>query len=207
MSRSFPFIKPCLLCEQTRPPAGKGWLHETKLDGWRGQLHKCEGRVRLYSKKGKDLSFRFVDIVRAVTLLPVDNVVLDGEVTALDAEGRPDFEALQAADANYLTSFWAFDLLRANEEDLRSLPLSARKARLAELLSHTECVHLRYSESFDDAEALLKACASLRLEGIVSKKRDASYRSGPCHNWIKIKTRVWREANRERWKLFEREIS
>jgi hypothetical protein len=74
------------------------------------------------------------------------------------------------------------------------LELAARKARFAELLSGTECAHVRYSESFDGAEALLKACASMGLEGIVSKRRDAPYRSGPCHSWIKIKTRVWREA-------------
>ena len=93
--RSFPFIKPCLPSSRTLPPEGPGWLHEVKLDGWRGQLHKCGGVVRLYSKRGNDLGFRFPDLARAVSRLPIDDVILDGEITALDAEGLPNFEALQ----------------------------------------------------------------------------------------------------------------
>jgi len=82
-----------------------------KLDGWRGQLHKCGGEVRLYSKRGNDIGYRFPDVVRAAAVLPVGNVILDGEITALDGEGLPNFEALQWADRDYLPVFWAFDLM------------------------------------------------------------------------------------------------
>jgi bifunctional non-homologous end joining protein LigD len=129
---------------------------------------------------------------------------LDGEITALDGQGLPDFGALQKADKNSLQSFWAFDLLRTGNVDLRSLPLEKRKAKLQELCT-ANTPELPYSESFDDAEALLKVSAGMGLEGIVSKKRDSSYRSGPSQSWLKIKTSAWREANRERWKLFERQ--
>jgi bifunctional non-homologous end joining protein LigD len=143
--------------------------------------------------------------VQAISRLPIDNVIFDGEITALDGDGLPNFEALQRADRNYLQAFWSFDLLWSGENDLRTLPLKKRKSRLRDLLSQTDDIHLRYSESFDDANRLLEEAVCLGLEGIVSKKRNSAYRSGPSPNWIKVKTALWREANRERWKLFQRQ--
>ena len=93
MLRSFPFIKPCLLARRIQPPKGVEWLHEVKLDGWRGQLHKCDGQVRLYIKRGNDLDYRFPALVQAISRLAIDNVILDGEITALNGTGLPDFEA------------------------------------------------------------------------------------------------------------------
>ena len=205
MPRSFPFIKPCAPSSQNELPDGPRWLHEVKLDGWRGQLHRCDGSVRLYSKRGNDLGFRFPDLVRAVASLPVGDVILDGEITALDHQGLPNFEALQRARRDYLHAFWAFDLLRVGKRDLRMLPLEERKARLADLLTGTDSAHVRYSESFEDGQALLKAAIGLGLEGVVSKKRGSPYRSGPCRDWVKVKIAIWREANRERWSLLQRQ--
>ena len=203
--RSFPFIKPCAPSRRHEPPGGPRWLHEVKLDGWRGQFHRCDGSVRLYSKRGNDLSFRFPDLVRAIASLPVGDVILDGEITALDHQGLPNFEALQRAHRDYLHTFWAFDLLRVGKRDLRMLPLEERKANLANLLTGTNSTHVRYSESFEDGRALLEAAIGLGLEGVVSKKRSSPYRSGPCRDWVKVKSAVWREANRERWSLFQRQ--
>lgn len=205
MLHSFPFINPCIPSQRNRPPERLSWLHEVKLDGWRGQFHRCNGKARLYSKRGKDLGFRFPDLVRLIEPLLIDDVILDGEITALDPQGLPNFEALQRADRSYLHTFWAFDLLRVGECDLRQQPLDERKAKLANLLSGTNSVHVRLSESFEDGQALLEAATALGLEGIVSKKRASTYRSGPCHQWVKIKSSVWRDANQERWKLFERQ--
>jgi bifunctional non-homologous end joining protein LigD len=202
--RSFPFFKPCIPFQRSWPPDGLGWLHEVKLDGWRGQLHRCDGAVRLYSKRGNDLGFRFPDLVRSAAGLPVGDVILDGEITALDRHGLPNVEALQRADRDYPRTFWAFDLLRIGKCDLRGVPLEERKAKLADLLGGTDSDHVRYSESFEDAQALLHAAMGLGLEGVVSKKCSSAYRSGPCHSWVKVKTVQWRDANRERWKLFER---
>ena len=201
---SFPFIEPCIPSQRNQPPAGLFWLHEVKLDGWRGQFHRCDGVVRLYSKRGNDLGFRFPDLVRSVTGLPIGDVILDGEITALDDQGLPNFEALRRGDCDYLHTFWAFDLLRLGKCDLRGLALEERKARLADLLCGADSVHVRYSESFGDGQALLKAATRLGLEGVVSKKRGSAYHSGPCHEWAKIKSRAWRDANRDRRKLFER---
>jgi bifunctional non-homologous end joining protein LigD len=201
---SFPFIEPCIPSQRNQPPLGLRWLHEVKLDGWRGQFHRCDSVARLYSKRGNDLSFRFPDLVRSVASLPLGDVILDGEITALDHQGLPNFKALQRGDCDYLHAFWAFDLLRIGKCDLRGVALEERKARLADVLSGANSVHLRYSESFEDGQALLKAATRLGLEGVVSKKRGYAYRSGRCHEWVKVKSAEWRDANRERWKLFER---
>jgi ATP-dependent DNA ligase len=116
----------------------------------------------------------------------------------LNAKGLLDFEALQRSGKQAMQTFWAFDLLRSGEEDLRSQALVERKARLAELIGTQLNPHLRYVEHFEDGEALLEAGARLGLGGIVSKKREAPYRSGPSHAWITIKTSAWREAKQER---------
>lgn len=203
MGYAFSFIKPCMPASRSRPPAGDAWLHEIKLDGWRGQLHKSGSLVRLYSKRGKDLSFRFPDIVAAAAHLPIGDVVLDGEITALNTKGLPDSEALQRSDKQAIQTFWAFDLLRSGEEDLRSQPLVERKARLAEVIGTQLNPHLRYVEHFEDGEALLEAGARLGLGGIVSKKRDALYRSGPSHVWLTIKTSAWRDATQDRGKSIQ----
>jgi bifunctional non-homologous end joining protein LigD len=98
---------------------------------------------------------------------------------------------------------WVFDLLVFNGRDLRPQPLVRRQARLQVLLERFGCPTVRTFETFEDGLALLCAAEERRLEGVVSKRRDAPYRSGDCRDWRKIKTTAWREANRERWRLFE----
>ena len=99
---------------------------------------------------------------------------------------------------------WCFDLLSVSGKDVRHEPLEERRARLEGLLAGAHGDLLRFSEAFDDAEKLLAAALELGLEGIVSKKRDQPYRSGKNLGWIKVKTAAWREANRDRWEMFER---
>ena len=98
---------------------------------------------------------------------------------------------------------WTFDLLHHNGRDLRELALIERKARLEVLILAANANWLHYSESFDDGIELLKAADRLNLEGIVSKRRDATYRSGKQCDWIKVKCEAGRAANQERWRLFE----
>ena len=98
---------------------------------------------------------------------------------------------------------WAFDLLHHNGRDLRELPLLERKARLEKLILAANANWLHYSASFDDGLELLKAADRMNLEGIVSKRREAPYRSGKQSDWLKVKCAAWREANKERWRLFE----
>jgi len=98
---------------------------------------------------------------------------------------------------------WVFDLLALNGLDWRPRPLVKRQARLQTLLERFGCPAISLSESFEDGLALLRVAEQRGLEGVVSKRRDAPYRSGECRDWRKIKTTAWCEANRERWKLFE----
>jgi bifunctional non-homologous end joining protein LigD len=99
---------------------------------------------------------------------------------------------------------WLFDLLELDGRDFRALPLGQRRQRLEDLLRlQPPGSPFRYSESFDDPAALLAAADRLGLEGIVSKRLDAPYRSGHRPEWVKVKTETWRKANRERWRLFD----
>ena len=98
---------------------------------------------------------------------------------------------------------WAFDLLAFNGRDLRLQPLVKRQAVLQALLERFGCPAVSLSEPFEDGLALLRVAEQRGLEGIVSKRRDAPYKSGECRDWRKVKTATWREANRERWRLFE----
>jgi bifunctional non-homologous end joining protein LigD len=132
--------------------------------------------------------------------MPVRAAIIDAELTACDASGMPDFTAL-LRKPDYIC-VWCFDLLSINDKDLRPLPYRERKARLESLVNRSGDDHIRYSEHFEDPEALLKACARMKLEGIVSKRADASYRSGPSKDWIKVKCPAWREENAWRGEFF-----
>jgi len=99
---------------------------------------------------------------------------------------------------------WAFDLLFHNGRDVRELPLVERKDLLMVLIMGAGDDRLRLSDGFDDGVELLAAAERIGLEGVVSKRRDAPYLSGAKCGWIKVKTQAWREANKNRWQLFER---
>jgi bifunctional non-homologous end joining protein LigD len=97
---------------------------------------------------------------------------------------------------------WLFDLLALNGRDLRQHPLHKCQARLRALVHDLDCSAVLASEPFTDGEALMRSAEKYGLEGVVSKLRNSLYQSGPCKDWCKVKTAAWREANRERWRLF-----
>jgi bifunctional non-homologous end joining protein LigD len=198
------FIEPAQPKLRASPPVGDGRLHEVKFDGYRIQLHKFSSTVSLYSKSGSDFRQKFPQFAAAVAQLTVRSCVIDGELTACDARGVPDFRALHFNSRNDVRCVWAFDLLYLNGKDLRPLPLSDRKERLERLISKVREPWLCYCETFPDGATLRKAADRIGLEGIVSKKASAPYRSGSKCDWIKVKCPGWREVNRERWRLFER---
>ena len=197
------FIEPCLPTLQKEPPKRDGWLHEVKFDGWRVQLHLDGREARIFSKSGHDFTDRFPVIAAALVLMPLRAVVLDAELTACDADGMPDFRALLAGETSNLC-VWCFDLLSINGEDLRPLPYRERKARLESLIRRSGDDRICYSEYFADPTLLLKACSRMKLEGIVSKRADAPYRSGPSKDWVKVKCAHWREANQWRAEFFSK---
>jgi bifunctional non-homologous end joining protein LigD len=193
------FIPPQLCRSVDRPPAGGGWGHEIKLDGYRVQLHVRAGKSTCYSRSGLDWTERFRDVASEAARLP--DCIVDSEVVALDEHGRPDFPALQAAlsegRSDRLIAF-CFDLLWVNGEDLRDQPLRARKARLEDVLEHqapSGSSRLRYVDHFEAAgEAVLQSACSMELEGVVSKKLDAPYLSGRSETWTKAKCRGGQEV-------------
>ncbi len=198
-SRKLPEFVPPQLCKLLdRPPAGQGWVHEIKFDGYRMQLRIQKGIGELRTRKGLDWSARFPEITKAAGELP--DAILDGEVVALDQNGAPDFAALQAAIAENKTGelvYFAFDVLFAEDQDLRGLPLLARKERLRESLQGRvgDNSLIRYVEHFDGGgDAVLKSACRMSLEGIVSKKLSAPYRSGRSESWIKAKCRAGHEV-------------
>jgi bifunctional non-homologous end joining protein LigD len=201
----FRFISPCSPIPAKAVPAGDGWLHEVKFDGYRVQAHKVGSRVVMYSRNGQDFTDRFPSIAQLLHELPTKAAVLDGEVVASDPDGRPNFARLHVRWTRPGTiHLWAFDLLAFNGRDLRPQPLVKRQAFLQALLERFGCPAISLSEPFEDGLALLRVAEERGLEGVVSKRRDAPYRSGECRDWRKVKTVAWREANRERWRLFER---
>src|SRR4029077_1211410 len=171
------FVAPQLCISVERPPNGEGWCHEIKFDGYRVQLRVEDGEATLKTRKGLDWTEKFGSIAKEASALP--DVMIDGEIVALDHNGAPHFSTLQAAlsdgDSDSLI-FYAFDLLFAGDEDLRGLPLGDRKARLKKLLGarkHGEN-QVRYVEHFESGgDAILQSACKLELEGIVSKKLDA----------------------------------
>jgi bifunctional non-homologous end joining protein LigD len=193
------FIAP-QLCELVeRPPSGDGWGHEIKFDGYRIQLRVQNEQVTLKTRKGLDWTGKFGAIAREAKSLP--DAIIDGEIVALDENGAPDFTALQAALSEQETDdlvFYGFDLLFDDEADLRRRPLSDRKARLQTLLADHglgEAARIRFVEHLETGgDAVLKSACRLALEGIVSKRLDAPYRSGRTNSWTKAKCRAGHEV-------------
>ncbi|HEX5264702.1 MAG TPA: DNA ligase D [Phenylobacterium sp.] len=192
------FVPPQLAKSVDRPPQGSGWGHEIKFDGYRLQLRLEAGRAALRTRAGLDWTAKFKEIAGDAKDLP--DCLIDGEACALDANGAPDFAALQAALSDGKTGdliFFAFDLLFAEGADLRNLPLGERKARLKALLetSPKSARRIRYVEHFEIAgDAVLQSACRMSLEGIVSKRLDAPYRSDRGETWLKSKCRAGHEV-------------
>lgn len=191
------FIPPQLCKSIISPPSVKGWIHEIKFDGYRIQMRVESGQVSLKTRKGIDWTARFSTIAKAASALP--DVIIDGEICALDTHGAPDFSALQAAISEENTAalvFFAFDLLFEGDVDLRDLPLNKRKSKLETLISNLgQDTRLRFVEHFDtEGDAVLKSACRLSLEGIISKKSDAAYFSGRSNTWVKSKCRSRQEV-------------
>src|SRR5437868_2595704 len=198
------FVPPQLCTSVERPPPGDNWCHEIKFDGYRVQLRVENGAATLKTRKGLDWSHKFAAVVKEAGALP--DVLVDGEIAALDHNGAPDFSSLQAALSDGKTDnllFFAFDLLFANRMDLRSLPLRERKAQLNQLLEARKgkARQIRYVEHFESGgEAVLRSACKLALEGIISKKLNAAYHSGRTDSWTKAKCRAGPEVVLGGWK-------
>ena len=193
-------VKQQLAETRDEPFSADGWLFELKLDGYRLLAVRDGPDARLISRNGNDLSAQFPEVVRSLAAMPFDRLIVDGEVVALDAAGRPSFQRLQGrgrlqraldirrAVVDNPVTFFAFDLLGFEDFDLRPLPLEQRKPLLQRLLPPAGAI--RYLEHFErDGLALYEQVRGLGLEGIIAKRADGPYRAGRGPAWLKIRTR------------------
>jgi bifunctional non-homologous end joining protein LigD len=186
------FVEPALATLTDKPPAGERWLHEIKFDGYRLQAHLSAGRVKLSTRTGLDWTKKFgKEIAAALQALPVGTALIDGELVVETSAGVSDFSALQADLSEGRSDrfvFYAFDLLHLDGYDLSEVPLDARKAALEPVLA-AGGPDIRFSQHFtEDGALVFEHVARLGLEGIVSKRADAPYRSGRAKSWLKTKS-------------------
>ncbi|MBV8820976.1 MAG: hypothetical protein JO022_21635, partial [Acidobacteriaceae bacterium] len=189
------FVEPMLAKLTSDLPEGEGWMYEIKLDGYRTLVMKEDQKVTLFSRRGNILNGRFPAIAEAFGPL-ADHTVLDGEVIAMDEEGRPSFNLLQNARGPDLQLFfYAFDVLALQGKDTRALPLQERRRLLEESALAGLSDPVRLSASFDtDPAALVGAARQQGLEGLIAKRIDSRYESGERSGaWLKYKTNQGQE--------------
>jgi bifunctional non-homologous end joining protein LigD len=178
---------PMLATLEREAPRGDGWLFEVKWDGYRALAYVHGGDCELVSRNGNSLTARFPAIAKEIvkaTRSP--NAVLDGEVCALDEQGRASFSEMQKG-SNRLV-YYAFDVLEIDGVPLVDLALTERRERLEQLLDRRNRA-VRISETFDDGVALHAAAQEQGLEGIMAKRADSRYFPGRrTRDWLKIKT-------------------
>ena len=183
---------PMLATSSETLPRGEGWIYEPKWDGFRALVTVAGGDVTLTSRNGNDLTERFREVARAAQLaIRSANAILDGEICALDEEGRSRFSLLQEGSGTL--ALVLFDLLEVDSEPLLDEPLRERRKRLGALVNQGGQVLV--SPQFDDGEALLAAARAQELEGVVAKRIDSRYRPGRrSGDWHKLKLRRTQEV-------------
>lgn len=187
--------EPQLATRVEAPPAGRGWLHEVKFDGYRVFCHVDGDGTTLWTRGGRDWTDRFSAVAEAAGSLPCREALLDGEVVALNERGISDFQTLQnlagGSGAARPLFYYAFDLLYLDGCDLTGVPLQRRKETLRQLVGgrgRSASDVLRYSDHLEGSgRAFFEEACRVGLEGVVSKRADAHYTSGRSRAWRKTK--------------------
>jgi bifunctional non-homologous end joining protein LigD len=184
------FVKPQLATLVSEAPGGEGWLHELKFDGYRILCRLQDGKARLLSRNGKDWTDHFEQVARAAERLRAKDALLDGEVAMLLPDGTTSFNALQNAaspPAGTRLTYFLFDLLHLDGHDLTRVPLERRKEALRPLVPASTGT-LRFSDHVvgNGRDFHAQACR-MKLEGIISKLRDAPYETTRSRSWLKVK--------------------
>jgi bifunctional non-homologous end joining protein LigD len=183
------FVPPQLATLTSTPPQGDDWLHEIKYDGYRAIAAVGDGRCRLYTRSGQDWTEKFAAIAAPLRELKVGSALLDGEIVALEDDGRSSFGRLQRGlkEGNIPLTYYVFDILELDGRDLRDAPLKRRKEILRRLLQGAPDA-IRYSEDVvGHGDKVLAQACRLGLEGIISKQADKAYVSRRTPSWLKIK--------------------
>jgi DNA ligase D-like protein (predicted ligase) len=179
-----------------QPPAGDGWSHEAKFDGYRTQVINDDDGIRLFTKSGIDWTSKYQPIGAEAAKLKAESFVIEGEMIVTNEAGLSDFHALRSAITRRPQDLYlvAFDLLHLNGHDLRDMPLGDRREVLQALIPAGG--HIQFSEALPGTgDAVYHLACEANLEGIVSKRLDSKYSSGPTMNWRKIKCYVEKEMD------------
>jgi bifunctional non-homologous end joining protein LigD len=185
-------FQPCIPTRATKVPTGPDWLHEIKHDGYRLIVQKIDQgrgnkRVRLFTRNGHDRTDRYPLIVEAALRNRSASFVLDGEAVLLGVDGVSDFDGLHSRQHDDEVQLYAFDLLAADGDDLRKLPLAMRKTNLARLLARRPMASLwHHSRKARSGQSCFARRANSGLKGWC-RNRDRTYRAGTSPHWIKVK--------------------
>jgi bifunctional non-homologous end joining protein LigD len=184
--KAAPYV-PMLATLVEEVPQGSGWLFEVKWDGYRAIATVAEAEATLTSRRGNDLTERFPGVAKEIgRAVKTPSCVLDGEVCALDEDGKSSFSEMQKGSSTLV--YYVFDLIELEGQPLLDLPLTERRTRLEKLIDRRNR-SVRISEAFDDGDALRAAAEEQKLEGIIAKRADSTYQPGKrTRDWLKIKT-------------------
>jgi bifunctional non-homologous end joining protein LigD len=175
------------------------YIFELKMDGFRAMIYIRGGECKLISRNLKNL--RFQSLKSALTRLPVQSAILDGEIVCLDKNGVSQFYQLLSGKGEPI--FYAFDLLWLDGEDLRNQPLIERKKRFSRLAKSSGCKQLLYAQHIErEGKRFFAEICSRDLEGIVAKRKMGVYKDDGT-GWLKIKNPSYSQAE-GRQELFER---
>lgn len=194
------FVEPMKARLSENLPTSEEWVYEIKFDGFRGLALKRGAEVRLISRNNRELGPKFSGVVAALRKLPCEQLLLDGELVALDDKGRSSFQLLQSSgdleNGSAGLFFYVFDVLNVNGRDTTGLPLVKRKSLLKTLLQtvlkgKSDCAEdcIRFSDILTgDIEELSGLMRPMGLEGLIAKKRNSLYEAGArSGSWIKFK--------------------
>ncbi|MFN3618803.1 DNA ligase D [Sphingorhabdus sp.] len=190
------FSEPQLATLVDSVPEGRSWIHEVKYDGYRCLISACGQEVRAYTRSGLDWSERFGEIVAAIRKFDLPPCLIDGEIVALDGEGRPSFSHLQSVlkGESGKLAFFAFDLLELDGKSIRALPNIQRKEQLQNVLKAAKRDKTIFvAEHVLQGEKLFTTLCGNGYEGIISKKADAAYLGKRTRNWLKVKCTLRQE--------------
>jgi bifunctional non-homologous end joining protein LigD len=187
-------IEPMLATLASKVPEGGEWVYEIKWDGFRGLCFLSGGKLRIVSRNGNLLNGHFPELANLPESISAATAIIDAEIVAFDAAGRPSFSLMQQrtgfvpaeSRGRAPVSLVAFDLLYLNGYDLRDVALSERQKLLPSIVRAGQ--HVRISDSFPGSgESVLHAAREHGLEGVVAKRLDSKYESGRSRCWMKVK--------------------
>jgi bifunctional non-homologous end joining protein LigD len=181
------FIEPMLLLRTDALPDDRSrWSYELKLDGYRAIAFKTGGSLQLRSRNDNDFRARYPSVLKGLAHLP-DDTVIDGEIVALDDEGRPSFNALQNGNTQTPVIYYVFDVMMVTGRDVMKETLEARRALLEQNILPKLAEPVRYTGDLDASlHDLIAAVRTQGLEGLIAKRRDSRYEPGRRSGaWLK----------------------